>query len=100
MLTCVPACLAGLEVVGLVNETSAAALAYSFDREDSKTAVIVDVGGGGACVSVFHVPQEGHVKVLACTGRRLPGGEDFDLKMVEYLKKVSTNIPRKPIIFQ
>ena len=79
--------LAGLEAVELVNETTAAAAAYAHDREDSKTVIIVDIGGGGSSASIVKV-QCNTVEVLAHSGTRLPGGDDFDAKMVEYLKEV------------
>ncbi|KAJ1530523.1 hypothetical protein ONE63_005413 [Megalurothrips usitatus] len=83
------AALAGLEDVRLVNETSAAALAYAHGREGQgpRNVVVVDVGGGGAAVSIVEVRND-FVRVLASSGVRLPGGEDFDREMVEYLKQV------------
>lgn len=80
--------LAGLEVVQLVNETTAAALAFAHDREGSKTVIIVDVGGGGGCVSVANV-NDGAVFVVATCGKRLPGGVDFDRRMMAYLRQVT-----------
>ncbi|KAE8753100.1 hypothetical protein FOCC_FOCC000023, partial [Frankliniella occidentalis] len=74
-----------LEVVEIVNETTAAALAYAYDKEFSRTAMIVDVGGGGCCISVVRV-ENNEVSVLACSTRQ-PGGENFDARMVDYLKE-------------
>lgn len=79
--------LAGLEVVQLVNETTAAALAFAHDREGAKTVVVVDIGGGGGSVSVARV-KDGAAFVMTTCGKRLPGGEDFDTKMLAYLKQV------------
>ena len=79
--------LAGLHVPHLLNETTAAALAYAHDREEEKTVVIVDVGGGGSAVAVVKVALN-EVQVLAHSGARLPGGEDFDATMMDYLKEV------------
>ncbi|XP_034247233.1 uncharacterized protein LOC117648680 [Thrips palmi] len=76
--------LAGLQVTGLVNETTAAAVAYAHDREDPKTVVLVDIGGGGSSMSVVKV-ECNQVWVQAHSGPRLPGGEDFDNKMMEFL---------------
>ncbi|XP_034245803.1 uncharacterized protein LOC117647926 [Thrips palmi] len=79
--------LAGLNTVQLVNETTAAALAYARDREDEKNVVVVDVGGGGGAVSVVRV-KEGAVWVVCTSMKRLPGGEDIDSQMMMYLRQV------------
>lgn len=88
------ASLAGLEAVQLVSETTAAALAYAHDREGTKTVIIVDIGGGGGCVSFAKV-NDGAVFVLTTCGKRLPGGEDFDAKMVTHLRQVNTRPDQK-----
>ena len=91
----VSATLADLKVRELVNETSAAALAYAFEREGPKTVLMVDVGGGGGSVSVVWVPEEGSVLVLASSGLRLPGGDAFDQRMTSYLKEVRIHTEQK-----
>ncbi|XP_034246875.1 chaperone protein DnaK-like [Thrips palmi] len=76
--------LAGLPEVRLVNETTAAALAFAHDREGPKLVVVVDVGGGGGSVSVVMV-DGGGVQVVRTCGKRLPGGDEFDIRMINYL---------------
>ncbi|XP_052127790.1 uncharacterized protein LOC113209974 isoform X4 [Frankliniella occidentalis] len=79
--------LAGLEVLQLVNEPTAAAMAYAHGREFTKTIVVVDVGGGGSSISVVRVDHD-KISVLASSGQPLPGGEDFDNTMMEHLKQI------------
>ncbi|XP_034234002.1 ribosome-associated molecular chaperone SSB1-like [Thrips palmi] len=79
--------LAGLRVLHLVNDTSAAALVYARERDQPKTVLVVDVGGGGSSVAVVRT-EFSAVRVLAASDRRLPGGEDFDARMVEHFKEV------------
>ncbi|KAF3890434.1 molecular chaperone DnaK [Tolypothrix bouteillei VB521301] len=76
--------LAGLEVLRIINETTAAALAYGFDKKSNETILVFDLGGGSFNVSVLEV-GDGVFEVLATSGDTLLGGDDFDWKIVDYL---------------
>lgn len=79
--------LAGLEVVRIVNEPTAASLAYGMDAQGRKTVMVYDLGGGTLDVSVVRV--EGEVtEVLASHGNNQLGGDDFDRKLVDHLADV------------
>jgi len=76
--------LAGLEVVRIVNEPTAASLAYGLDGQANRTVMIYDLGGGTLDVSIVRV--DGDVtEVLASHGNNQLGGDDFDQKLVEHL---------------
>jgi molecular chaperone DnaK (HSP70) len=76
--------LAGLEVVRIVNEPTAASLAYGLDSEARRTVMIYDLGGGTLDVSIVRI--EGEVtEVLASHGNNHLGGDDFDQKLVDHL---------------
>ena len=76
--------IAGLEVLRIINEPTAAALAYGLDREDGKTIAVFDLGGGTFDVSVLEI-GDGVFEVKATNGDTFLGGEDFDLRIVDYL---------------
>ena len=76
--------IAGLEVLRVINETSAAALAYGFDKKSNQTILVFDLGGGNFSVSVLIV-DDGTYEVLATCGDTHLGGADFDHKLVDYL---------------
>jgi molecular chaperone DnaK len=76
--------IAGFKVERIINEPTAAALAYGFDKSESRTIVVYDLGGGTFDVSVIRL-VEGAFKVLATTGNNNLGGDDFDYRVVEYL---------------
>ncbi|KAK3910979.1 Heat shock 70 kDa protein [Frankliniella fusca] len=90
--------LADLEVAEMVNETTAAAAAYAFDRGFSKTVLMVDVGGGSSCASVVRV-EANELTVLACSAR-MPGGLSFDSRMMDYLKKALFKGDQNPALDQ
>ncbi len=76
--------LAGLEVVRIVNEPTAASLAYGLDTESRRTVMVYDLGGGTLDVSIVRI--EGEVtEVLASHGNNRLGGDDFDEKLTEHL---------------
>ncbi len=76
--------LAGLEVVRIVNEPTAASLAYGLDAEVNRTVMMYDLGGGTLDVSIVRI--DGDVtEVLASHGNNHLGGDDFDLKLVDHL---------------
>ncbi len=76
--------LAGLEVVRIINEPTAAALAYEVDHPEGKTILVYDLGGGTFDVSVVRLTQD-VTEVLASHGNNHLGGDDFDAKLVEHL---------------
>ncbi|MES2989651.1 MAG: molecular chaperone DnaK [Pseudomonadota bacterium] len=76
--------IAGLEVLRIINEPTAAALAYGLDKNDGKTIAVYDLGGGTFDVSVLEI-GDGVFEVKATNGDTFLGGEDFDAKLVQYL---------------
>ncbi len=77
--------IAGLEVLRIINEPTAAALAYGMDKEDKDQKIMVyDLGGGTFDVSILEI-GDGVFEVLATSGNNRLGGDDFDQKIIEYL---------------
>ena len=76
--------IAGLEVLRIINEPTAAALAYGFDKNDGKTIAVYDLGGGTFDISVLEI-GDGVFEVKSTNGDTFLGGEDFDSKIVEWL---------------
>lgn len=76
--------IAGLEVLRIINEPTAAALAYGLDKNDGKKIAVYDLGGGTFDVSVLEI-GDGVFEVKATNGDTFLGGEDFDLRIVDYL---------------
>lgn len=76
--------IAGLEVLRIINEPTAAALAYGLDRKESETVLVFDLGGGTFDVSVLAI-GDGVVEVRATAGDSHLGGDDFDRRIVDYL---------------
>jgi len=76
--------IAGLEVLRIINEPTAAALAYGLDKTDGKTIAVYDLGGGTFDISVLEI-GDGVFEVKATNGDTFLGGEDFDSKLVQYL---------------
>jgi len=76
--------IAGLDVLRIINEPTAAALAYGLDKADGKTIVVFDLGGGTFDVSILEI-SGGVFEVKATNGDTLLGGEDFDEELLEYL---------------
>jgi len=75
--------IAGLEVLRIINEPTAAALAYGMDKQDGKTIAVYDLGGGTFDVSILEI-GDGVFEVKATNGDTFLGGEDFDIRIVEY----------------
>jgi molecular chaperone DnaK len=78
--------IAGLEVVRMINEPTAAALAYGASQPEAKRMLVYDLGGGTFDVSVVNI-QSGVVEVLSSHGDNHLGGDDFDQKIIEHLLK-------------
>ncbi|OYC90142.1 molecular chaperone DnaK [Brucella melitensis] len=76
--------IAGLEVLRIINEPTAAALAYGLDKSEGKTIAVYDLGGGTFDVSVLEI-GDGVFEVKSTNGDTFLGGEDFDIRLVEYL---------------
>ncbi|HWK65748.1 MAG TPA: molecular chaperone DnaK [Rhizobiaceae bacterium] len=76
--------IAGLEVLRIINEPTAAALAYGLDKRDGKTIAVYDLGGGTFDISVLEI-GDGVFEVKSTNGDTFLGGEDFDMRLVEYL---------------
>ena len=76
--------IAGLEVLRIINEPTAAALAYGLDKQDGKLIAVYDLGGGTFDISVLEI-GDGVFEVKSTNGDTFLGGEDFDSKMVEFL---------------
>ncbi|MDE6732560.1 MAG: molecular chaperone DnaK [Oscillospiraceae bacterium] len=77
--------IAGLNVQRIINEPTAAALAYGVDKEDDQNIVVYDLGGGTFDVSVINI-GDGVQEVLATAGNNHLGGDDFDQRVIDYLK--------------
>lgn len=78
--------IAGLKVERIINEPTAAALAYGLDKSQSQKIMVYDLGGGTFDVSVIEI-GDGVVEVLATAGDNHLGGDDFDARIVDYLLK-------------
>jgi len=96
--------IAGLEVLRIINEPTAAALAYGLEKSDGKKIVVYDLGGGTFDVSVLEI-GDGVFEVKATNGDTFLGGEDFDLRLVDYLadefkKETSTDLRKDKLALQ
>jgi len=76
--------IAGLEVLRIINEPTAASLAYGFDKKSNETILVFDLGGGTFDVSILEV-GDGVFEVLSTSGDTHLGGDDFDKKIVDFL---------------
>ena len=76
--------IAGLEVLRIINEPTAAALSYGMEKNDGKTIAVYDLGGGTFDVSILEI-GDGVFEVKSTNGDTFLGGEDFDMKLVDYL---------------
>jgi molecular chaperone DnaK len=76
--------IAGLNVLRIINEPTAAALAYGFEKKDGQTIAVYDLGGGTFDVSVLEI-GDGVFEVKSTNGDTFLGGEDFDMRILDYL---------------
>ena len=76
--------IAGLEVLRIINEPTAAALAYGLDKKAAGTIAVYDLGGGTFDISILEI-GDGVFEVKSTNGDTFLGGEDFDMRLVEYL---------------
>lgn len=96
--------IAGLDVLRIINEPTAAALAYGFDKSGSKTIVVYDLGGGTFDVSILEI-GDGVFEVKATNGDTFLGGEDFDTRILNYLieefkKDSGVDLRKDPLALQ
>ena len=75
--------IAGLEVLRIINEPTAAALAYGLEKKDGRKIAVYDLGGGTFDISILEI-GDGVFEVLATNGDTFLGGEDFDMRLVDY----------------
>ncbi len=76
--------IAGLDVLRIINEPTAAALAYGLDKKDGKTIAVYDLGGGTFDVSILEI-GDGVFEVKSTNGDTFLGGEDFDIRIIDFL---------------
>ncbi|HLV68878.1 MAG TPA: molecular chaperone DnaK [Polyangiaceae bacterium] len=77
--------IAGLDVIRIINEPTAAALAYGYGKDIDRTVAVYDLGGGTFDVSVLEIGAAGVFKVISTTGDTFLGGEDFDARIIDWL---------------
>ncbi len=77
--------IAGLDVIRIINEPTAAALAYGFGKRIDKTVAVYDLGGGTFDISILEISGTGVFKVISTAGDTFLGGEDFDLRIIDWL---------------
>jgi molecular chaperone DnaK len=96
--------IAGLEVLRIINEPTAAALAYGLEKNDGKKIAVYDLGGGTFDVSILEI-GDGVFEVKATNGDTFLGGEDFDLRVVDFLadefkKETSVDLRKDKLALQ
>jgi len=77
--------IAGLDVIRIINEPTAAALAYGFGKNIDRTIAVYDLGGGTFDISVMEISSAGVFKVVSTAGDTFLGGEDFDQRIIDWL---------------
>lgn len=77
--------IAGLDIIRIINEPTAAALCYGFGKGVDKTIAVYDLGGGTFDVSILEIGAHGVFKVIGTTGDTFLGGEDFDARIIDWL---------------
>src|SRR5512134_2831909 len=77
--------IAGLDVIRIINEPTAAALAYGFGKNIDRTIAVYDLGGGTFDISIMEISSTGVFKVVSTAGDTFLGGEDFDLRIIDWL---------------
>lgn len=96
--------IAGLDVMRIINEPTAAALAYGLDKSANKTIAVYDLGGGTFDVSILEI-GDGVFEVKSTNGDTFLGGEDFDFKLIEYItsefkKDTGIDLSKDPLSLQ
>lgn len=77
--------IAGLDVIRIINEPTAAALAYGYGKDIDKLVAVFDLGGGTFDISILEIGEGGVFKVVATAGDTFLGGEDFDARIIDWL---------------
>ena len=77
--------IAGLDVIRIINEPTAAALAYGFGKNMDRTVAVYDLGGGTFDASILEISSEGVFRVISTAGDTFLGGEDFDQRIIDWL---------------
>ncbi len=77
--------IAGLDVIRIINEPTAASLAYGFGKDMDRTVAVYDLGGGTFDISILEIGAHGVFKVVSTTGDTFLGGEDFDARIIDWL---------------
>ena len=77
--------IAGLDVIRIINEPTAAALAYGFGKNIDRRVAVYDLGGGTFDISLMEVSSQGVFKVISTSGDTMLGGEDFDQRIIDWL---------------
>ena len=77
--------IAGLDVIRIINEPTAAALAYGFGKNIDRTVAVYDLGGGTFDISILEISSEGVFRVISTAGDTFLGGEDFDQRVINWL---------------
>ena len=77
--------IAGLDVIRIINEPTAAALAYGYGKDLDKVVAVFDLGGGTFDISILEIGEGGVFKVVATAGDTFLGGEDFDARLIDWL---------------
>ncbi len=96
--------IAGLDVLRIINEPTAAALAYGFEKKNGQTIVVYDLGGGTFDVSILEI-GDGVFEVKSTNGDTFLGGEDFDMRILQFLcdefkKDNSVDLSKDPLALQ
>ena len=96
--------IAGLEVLRIINEPTAAALAYGFDKKGGQTIAVYDLGGGTFDVSILEI-GDGDFEVKSTNGDTFLGGEDFDMRILKFLsdefkKEQGVDLSKDPLALQ
>src|SRR5205807_7652699 len=96
--------IAGLEVLRIINEPTAAALAYGMDKKKDETIAVYDLGGGTFDISILDI-GEGVFEVKATNGDTHLGGDDFDQRIIDYLadefkKQEGFDLRKDPVALQ
>ena len=97
--------IAGLEVERIVNEPTAAALAYGVEKKQGQTVAVFDLGGGTFDISILEISKEGVFEVKATNGDTFLGGEDFDVALMKYVvddfrKREGIDLTKDPMAVQ
>jgi len=77
--------IAGLDVIRIINEPTAASLAYGFGKNIDRTVAVYDLGGGTFDISILEISSDGVFKVISTAGDTFLGGEDFDMRVIDWL---------------